>query len=142
DPESSPGAGARGKRAPGLRGVRRAGRSNPPRGRRRHVGSDRPRMRIQAERGGRTPGHRLVLRPRITRRPRLRDRVNLLNRLVVTTLPLAPKTIVRSIASRYVAGESLAYALATVRALNAESCMATLDVLGEDIVRLEETEPT
>jgi proline dehydrogenase len=68
--------------------------------------------------------------------------VKSLNRLVVKSLPLVPKPIVRSIASRYVAGESLADALATVRALNAESCMATLDVLGEDIVGLDETDPT
>ena len=65
-----------------------------------------------------------------------------LNRLVVKSLPLVPKPIVRSIASRYVAGESLADALATVRTLNAEHCMATLDVLGEDIVGLDETDPT
>jgi proline dehydrogenase len=68
--------------------------------------------------------------------------VNPLNRLLVKSLPLVPKPVVRSIASRYVAGESLADALATVRALNAERCMATLDVLGEDIVGLDETDPT
>ncbi len=68
--------------------------------------------------------------------------MNPINRLVVHTLPLVPKGVVRKVASRYVAGESLADALATVRGLNAEGCMATLDVLGEDIVSLEETEPT
>ncbi|HKD18757.1 MAG TPA: proline dehydrogenase family protein [Thermoanaerobaculia bacterium] len=68
--------------------------------------------------------------------------MNPLNRLVVKTLPLVPKPVVRSIASRYVAGERLSDAIATVRGLNTEGCMATLDVLGEDIVRLEETEPT
>ena len=68
--------------------------------------------------------------------------MNPLNRLLVKSLPLVPKPVVRSIASRYVAGESLADALATVRALNAERCMATLDVLGEDIVGLDETDPT
>jgi proline dehydrogenase len=68
--------------------------------------------------------------------------VNPLNRLVVGTLPLVPKSLVRTIAARYVAGETLDDALATVRALNAEGCMATLDVLGEDITRLDETAPT
>ena len=68
--------------------------------------------------------------------------MNPLNRLVVRTLPLVPKSVVRRIASRYVAGESLDEALSAVRALNAEGCMATLDVLGEDITRLDETEPT
>lgn len=68
--------------------------------------------------------------------------MNPLHRLVVRTLPLVPKSVVRTIASRYVAGETLDDALSTVRALNAEGCMATLDVLGEDITLLAETEPT
>jgi proline dehydrogenase len=68
--------------------------------------------------------------------------VNPLHRLIVKTLPLVPKSVVRTIASRYVAGETLDDALTTVRALNAEGCMATLDVLGEDITRLDETGPT
>jgi proline dehydrogenase len=68
--------------------------------------------------------------------------VNLLNRLVVGTLPFVPKSLVRTVAARYVAGDTLDDALSTVRALNAEGCMATLDVLGEDITRLDETAPT
>ncbi|HEX4439160.1 MAG TPA: proline dehydrogenase family protein [Thermoanaerobaculia bacterium] len=68
--------------------------------------------------------------------------MNPLNRLVVASMPLVPKSIVRRIASRYVAGETLEEALSMVAHLNAEGCMATLDVLGEDITRLDETEPT
>ena len=68
--------------------------------------------------------------------------MNPLNRLVVRTLPLVPKAVVRRIASRYVAGETLDEALALVRSLNAEGCMATLDVLGEDVTREDETEAT
>jgi proline dehydrogenase len=68
--------------------------------------------------------------------------VNPLNRLVVRTLPLVPKAVVRRIASRYVAGETLEEALALVRGLNAEGCMATLDVLGEDVTGQDETEAT
>jgi len=68
--------------------------------------------------------------------------MNPLNRLVVATLPLVPKAVVRRIASRYVAGETLDEALSMVARLNAEGCMATLDVLGEDITGLDETEPT
>jgi proline dehydrogenase len=64
------------------------------------------------------------------------------NQLVVRTLPLVPRPIVRRIASRYVAGETLEDALRVVRHLNAEGCMATLDVLGEDVTRREETEQT
>jgi proline dehydrogenase len=68
--------------------------------------------------------------------------LNPLNTLVVRTLPLVPKPIVRRIASRYVAGETIDQALDVVRSLNAEGCMATLDVLGEDVTRREETEQT
>ncbi len=65
-----------------------------------------------------------------------------LNRLIARTLPLVPKPIVRKVASRYVAGETLEEALSVVERLNAEDCMATLDVLGEDVIRREETEQT
>jgi proline dehydrogenase len=68
--------------------------------------------------------------------------MQLLNDLVVRTLPIVPRTIVRSIASRYVAGETLEEAVATVKTLQAEGCMATLDVLGEDIVDVSETSAT
>jgi proline dehydrogenase len=62
--------------------------------------------------------------------------------LAVAALPLVPRTVIRRIASRYVAGETLEHALATVARLNAQGCMATLDVLGEDVAREEETERT
>jgi proline dehydrogenase len=68
--------------------------------------------------------------------------VKALNSLIVRTLPLVPTPLIRRFASRYVAGETLAQALAVVRRLNAEGCMATLDVLGEDITDLAETEST
>src|SRR5262249_18490797 len=44
--------------------------------------------------------------------------------------------------SRYVAGDTLGEALRTVRSLNAEGCRVTLDVLGEDIADMSETEET
>ena len=68
--------------------------------------------------------------------------MNPINRVIVATMPLVPKPIVRRIASRYVAGETLDEAMAMVATLNAEGCMATLDVLGEDVTRKEETEET
>jgi proline dehydrogenase len=68
--------------------------------------------------------------------------VKALNSLVVRALPLVPRSLVRVFSTRYVAGETLEEALAVVRRLNAEGCMATLDVLGEDVTRLEETEET
>jgi proline dehydrogenase len=65
-----------------------------------------------------------------------------LNTLIVRTLPFVPTPLIRRFASRYVAGETLAQALEVVRRLNAEGCMATLDVLGEDVTNLSETEST
>jgi proline dehydrogenase len=65
-----------------------------------------------------------------------------LNSLVVKSLPLVPRSLVQRFASRYVAGETLAQALQLVDRLNAEGCMATLDVLGEDVTDLSETDRT
>jgi len=62
----------------------------------------------------------------------------MLNRLVVATLPLVPKSVVRQFANRYIAGETLADAVRCVRQLNSETVCATLDVLGEDITTKEE----
>ncbi len=59
--------------------------------------------------------------------------MSLFSRLVVTTLPLVPKFVVGKVASRYVAGETRAEALAKVRALNDEGAMATVDLLGEEV---------
>jgi len=55
------------------------------------------------------------------------------NRLVVGTLPLVPRALVGRVARRYVAGATLDEALATVRQLNEEGAMATLDLLGEAV---------
>ena len=59
--------------------------------------------------------------------------MSLFSRLVVLTLPLVPKFLVGRVASRYVAGETRAEAIDTVRQLNAQGTMATLDVLGEEV---------
>lgn len=59
--------------------------------------------------------------------------MRLFGRVVVTTLPLAPKFLVGKVAMRYVAGERLADAVATVQDLNASGALATLDVLGEAV---------
>ena len=59
--------------------------------------------------------------------------MGLFSRTVVTTLPLVPKAVVGKVASRYVAGETLDDAVATIRGLNAEGAMATVDVLGEEV---------
>lgn len=64
--------------------------------------------------------------------------MNVLNRLIVSTLPAVPKPIVRKFASRYIAGEELSDALRVARELNAIGAMSTLDVLGEDITERSE----
>lgn len=64
--------------------------------------------------------------------------MNVLNRLVVATLPAVPKPIIRQFANRYIAGEEISDAVRVVRGLNAQGAMATLDVLGEDIRLPEE----
>jgi len=63
----------------------------------------------------------------------------LLDRLVVTTLPLVPKAIVRKVASRYVAGDTLESALGAMRGLAAEGAMGTMDVLGESVTHRDQT---
>jgi proline dehydrogenase len=54
------------------------------------------------------------------------------NKLVVACLPLIPKPVIRRISSRYIAGDTLDDAIATVRRLHAdEGARGTIDVLGE-----------
>jgi proline dehydrogenase len=64
----------------------------------------------------------------------------LLDRGMISVLPLVPRTIVRRVASRYVAGETLDDALAVVAQLNAEGALATLDLLGEEVNQLSVAE--
>ncbi len=53
--------------------------------------------------------------------------------IVRAALPVTPKPMVHFFARRYVAGATLADAVATVRRLEQEGCCATLDVLGESV---------
>lgn len=62
--------------------------------------------------------------------------------MLVKTLPFVPRWVIKRVAKRYVAGESLAEALDVVARLNAEGCHATLDLLGEFITREEEADAT
>ena len=56
---------------------------------------------------------------------------NLFNRLIISTTPFLPRSIVWKIAGRYVAGETSAKALSVVRQLNEKGYSATMDILGE-----------
>jgi proline dehydrogenase len=57
--------------------------------------------------------------------------MGLFNKLVSAALPIAPKALVRVVAKKYIAGETVHDAMATVSRLNDEGAMATVDVLGE-----------
>ena len=56
------------------------------------------------------------------------------DRIIVASLPAVPRVVVRRIADRYIAGESLEDAVATVRDLNRDGALATIDVLGEFVI--------
>ncbi len=59
--------------------------------------------------------------------------MNLLNNVMIAALQQFPKSLVRPVAMRYIAGERLEDALRVVRRLNARKMMATVDVLGENV---------
>src|SRR5262245_23219924 len=59
--------------------------------------------------------------------------VSVFHSLLARSLPLVPKPIVGRVSRRYIAGDTLQDAVKTVRDLNAQGFMATLDVLGESV---------
>jgi proline dehydrogenase len=64
--------------------------------------------------------------------------VTLLDRAIVRVLPAVPRPVVKRLSQRYIAGPTLADAVAAVHELNEQGKMATIDVLGEEISRREE----
>ncbi len=62
----------------------------------------------------------------------------LLDRAIVRLLPAVPKSVVRRLSSRYIAGPSLDDAIRVVQRLNAKGKLATVDVLGEEITSSDE----
>ena len=65
--------------------------------------------------------------------------MSLLDSALVRLLPAVPKPVVQLFSSRYIAGATLQEAADCVRELNSGGKMATVDVLGEEITREEET---
>jgi proline dehydrogenase len=57
--------------------------------------------------------------------------MGIVDRAIASSVPAIPRLVVRRIAGRYMAGEDLDEATATIRDLNREGCVATVDVLGE-----------
>jgi proline dehydrogenase len=68
--------------------------------------------------------------------------IHAFDRVIAASLPLVPRPVVRRFAHRYMAGETLGEAVATVRRLNGQGVMATVDVLGEFIRTPEEAQAT
>lgn len=68
--------------------------------------------------------------------------MSFLNTLVARALPITPRFVVGRVARRYIAGETIADAVAAIRRLNALGAEATVDVLGEFIRELSEAEAT
>lgn len=62
----------------------------------------------------------------------------ILDRVLAHSLPYIPKTVVRKVASRYIAGETLDEALDVAAGLNRKGMCATLDVLGEHIHSIDQ----
>jgi len=62
----------------------------------------------------------------------------ILDRAIVRLLPAVPRPVVQKLSERYIAGAELKDARETVRRLNAQEKMATIDVLGEEITNEDE----
>lgn len=66
--------------------------------------------------------------------------MSFVDRTVAAVLPAVPKPIVRHFSRPYIAGESVDDMVTTVRALNADGYLATVDILGEFAKSLERAE--
>jgi proline dehydrogenase len=60
------------------------------------------------------------------------------DRAIVRMLPAVPRPLVQKLSERYIAGPELKDARETVRHINAEGKLATVDVLGEEITNEDE----
>jgi proline dehydrogenase len=57
--------------------------------------------------------------------------MGILDRAIAESVAVIPRPIVKRISSRYIAGDTLDEAISTVRDLNKQGCVATIDLLGE-----------
>ncbi len=64
----------------------------------------------------------------------------MLSRFIAHALPVLPRSIVGAVARRYIAGEDLAAARATVDELAEAGMYATVDILGEDVTSDDEAD--
>jgi proline dehydrogenase len=68
------------------------------------------------------------------------DNMRILNTVAALAIPFIPRALIQKISRRYIAGDSLAEAIARVQTLNARGFSATLDVLGETVSSMSEAE--
>ncbi len=66
--------------------------------------------------------------------------MSLLDKTLITLMPLVPQPIVGYFSRPYIAGADLVDGIAKTRQLIEEGCIATLDVLGEEVANRAETE--
>lgn len=64
------------------------------------------------------------------------------DRLIVASLPVIPRGIVKQVAERYVAGETMSDAIETARILNQQGALVTMDILGEEVTSEARTRQT
>jgi proline dehydrogenase len=57
--------------------------------------------------------------------------MGIVDRAIANTVPAIPRPIVKKISGRYIAGDTMDEAVGTVRELNREGCVTTIDLLGE-----------
>ncbi len=57
--------------------------------------------------------------------------MGIVDKAIANSVPVIPRPIVKKISSRYIAGDTLDEAVYTVRDLNEQGCVATIDLLGE-----------
>src|SRR3712207_1738081 len=57
--------------------------------------------------------------------------MGVVDKAIANSVPAIPRPIVKRISSRYIAGDTLDEAISTVRDLNEQGCVATIDLLGE-----------
>ena len=57
--------------------------------------------------------------------------MGIVDKVIANSVPVIPRPVVKKISSRYIAGDTLEEAVSTIRDLNEEGCVATIDLLGE-----------
>jgi proline dehydrogenase len=64
--------------------------------------------------------------------------MRIIDRAIAGFLPYLPKALVGRVAARYIAGETVEDAIRVARELNGKGFRATMDILGEDVDRLDQ----